>query len=233
MLGRISMLAALSVMLLSAESGGAPDGGAGGGGGAPPAPPAQPSVDAGKVKAEARAAALRELGFDSEDAYKAHLDEKKKAEEARLSEAEKRDRALKDALDTRGKLEADLRAARARERELEEQLVLRDKLDKRGVPSGERRVVEVLLDDAQRDAKSAGKGFDEDAFFAKLEAERPYLFAKGGQVPANTSHRVPPPSPYGGNIVPQGHGQVDALRMSEAEYLAWRNSQPFGRALSA
>jgi flagellar capping protein FliD len=171
-----------------------PDGAAGGGGAPPqpkpPAPPQpqpsppspQPSPPAPTPPqpppaAEVRAAVLKDLGFDSEDAYKAHLDEKKKAEDAKLTEAQRQKKALEDALDARGKAEEKAKEHKARAEAAEAQLQLRDLFDAHGVAASERRVVEVLLDDAK---KAEGKAFDEKKFFEELRQKRPYLFGSAG-----------------------------------------------------
>jgi hypothetical protein len=216
-------------ILLNAASGG--EGQAGGGAPAaqPPAPAAQPAappapaappVDREKLAAEARLAALKDLGFESEEAYKKHLDEKKKAEREKLSADEKRELALKEALDERGKVEAKAKEAEARAKALEAQIALRDKFDAEQIKPTERRIAEVLLEDEKA---KRGRDFDETKFFAELRKERPYLFASGGAQPAAPAHTTtggaPPPAQQQSSMFPGG---LDASKLDEQQWRIWK-----------
>lgn len=217
------------VVLCNAASGGEVSGGGGAPAPAPappaaqPAaqPPAPPPVDREKIAAEARAAALKDLGFDSEDAYKAHLAEKKKADEARMTEAEKRDKALREALDERGRVESDLKAAKAELAAERAKAAMRAKLDAESVKLGEgdRIAVEALYDHAKA---KAGKDFDEQKFFTELRKERPYLFGGSPQptAPANTTTGgAPPPAPQQPSMFP---GSFDASKLDEQQWRQWK-----------
>lgn len=189
-----------------------------GSGGSPPASP--PPVD---HKAEARAAVLKDLGFDSEDAYKAHLAEKKRADEARMSEAEKREKAFKDALDERGKAEAKAEKHKSEAEALRAQIALRDKLDTEQVKPGERRVAEVLLEDERA---KLGKDFNETKFWTELRKERPYLFA-GDQPQQQASANTTTSAPAGasGGASPFGGTQTfDAMTAPKEEVIKRRQS---------
>lgn len=232
----LAMLWGLAICLNAAAG----DAGGGGGGGgtppgqppaggapphpAPPAPPAPPPFDAAKAQAEARAAVLKDLGYDSEDAYKKALDEKKKADDAKLSDQERQKKALDDALDGRGKAEE--RATKHKERAdaAEAALALRDLFDAEGIAPSERRVVEVLLADARDADKKAGKAFDEKAFFADLRQKRAYLFGGPSQQPANTAPGAPPASPFGNGPTPPNGQSFDALTATDEQILKYRNS---------
>jgi hypothetical protein len=201
-----------------------------GAGGAPPPtttqappPPPPPAVDPEKVKAEVRAAALKDLGFDSEEAYKAHLDEKKKAEDAKLSELDKSKKLYSEALDARGKAEAKYEAEKAARKAAEDALALRDRLDAQGVLPGERKFVQVELSDAEAAAKKASAAFDEKKFFEELRKTRPYFFSKDAPTPATTGT-----SATGGNGASSGSTGAsngltfDASKLSDAEWAKWR-----------
>lgn len=186
----------------------------------PPAPP--PAVDPEKTKAEARAAVLKDLGFDSEDAYKAHLDEKKKAELDKLSELDKSKKLYSEALDARGKAEAKLEAEKAARQAAEDALALRDRLDAQGVLPSERKFVQVELSDAEAAAKKAKETFDEAKFFKDLREKRPYFFAKDAPQPATTGT-----SATGGNGASGATGAsngltFDASKLSAEEWAKWR-----------
>lgn len=214
-------------------AGGAPGGAGAGAGGAPPAPPAGPSAaDLEKARAEAgeaarkeaRAGFLKELGFDSEEAYKAHLDEKKKAELDKLSELDKHKKLYGEALDARGKAEAKLESERAARKAAEDALALRDRLDAQGVLPGERKFVEVELRDAEAAAKKAGKAFDDAEFFKSLRDKRPYFFSKDAPQLAttSTSSTSTPASPFGNG--PSGSSApFDALTATDQQVLEYRN----------
>lgn len=207
MFGRV--LLGLALCLTAVGDGAGAGGGAGAGagagsgpGGTTPAPPAGPSAaDIEKARAEAsesarkeaRAGFLKELGFDSEEAYKAHLDEKKKVEDAKLSESERTKKLYNEALDARGKAEAKLEAEKAARKAAEDALALRDRLDAQGVLPGERKFVEVALSDAEAAAKKAGKTFDEAKFFEELRKTRSYFFSKDAPSLATTTTGAPAP----------------------------------------
>jgi hypothetical protein len=203
------------------------DGGAGGSAPAPPAPSPPPktpppTVDPEKVKAEARLAVLKDLGFDSEDAYKVHLDEKKKAEDAKLSELDRQKKLYNEALDARGKAEAKYEAEKAARKAAEDALALRDRLDAQGVLPGERKFVQVELSDAEAAAKKAGQAFDEAKFFKQLRERRPYFFTKDAPQPATTGT-----SALGGNASHGSNGAsngltFDASKLSAEEWKKWR-----------
>lgn len=215
-------------VLMAAADGGEPGGGAGGAPppASPPAPappPAAPHVDAEKVKIEARAEVLKALGYETEDAFEADKKARKKAAEDKMSEAEKRDAALKDALDARGKSETAAEKHKSRADALEAKLAMRDLFDAEGVKAADRRIVETLLDDARGAAKQAGKPLDEKSFFDGLRKERSYLFGGAGQQLANTSPGAPPPAANGASMLPQG--LVDVSKMSDTDYRQWKRAQ--------
>ncbi len=199
--GRIVLGLALCLNAAGEGAGGGTAAGAGASA-APPAPPpglSAPNVEKARAKAretarkEARTEFLKEQGFDSEEAYKAHLDEKKKAEEAKLSELDRHKKLANDALDARGKAESDLEKEKAARKAAEAALALRDRLDTHGVLPSERKFVEVALDEAEAAAKKAGKAFDEKAFFEELRKTRAYFFAKDAPQLATTTTGAPAP----------------------------------------
>jgi len=193
--GRIVL--GLALCLNVAEPGGA----GGGGAGDNKQQPTLSAADLDKARTEARDAArtearaefLKEQGFDSEDAYKAHLDEKKKAEDAKLSELERHKKLAGEALDARGKAEADAEKYKSEAKAAREALALRDRLDAHGVLPSERKFVEVALEDAEAAAKKAGKTFDEKAFFEELRKTRAYFFSKDAPQLATTTTGAPAP----------------------------------------
>jgi colicin import membrane protein len=206
------------------------EGEGGGAGGVPPAPPppGPSAAELEKARAEAKEAArkearaefLKEQGFDSEDAYKTHLDEKKKAEDAKLSENERVKKLYNEVLDARGKAEAKLEAERAARKAAEEALALRDRLDAQGVLPSERKFVEVALEEAEAAAKKAGKAFDEKAFFEELRKTRSYFFSKEDAQFANTSTSAGAGAK--GNPTTNGNLTFDASQLSDAEWSKWR-----------
>ena len=176
------------------------------------------AVDPEKVKAEARAEALKSLGFDSEDAYKAHLDEKKKAEDAKLSEAERSQRALTEALNNHkaaeaklSKLKTELEGERA-ERALERLFYAQ------GVRPEAQTVARALYDAE----KKADPKAEDGAIFDKIRKEWPNVFGAPATQPATTSTQAPSASPFG-NGPSQQPGQVDALLMNDQQILEFRN----------
>lgn len=205
------------------------EGEGGGAGGTPPAPPPGPSAaELEKARAEAKEAArkearaefLKEQGFESEEAYKAHLDEKKKAEDAKLSENERAKKLYNEALDARGKAEAKLEAERAARKAAEEALALRDRLDAQGVLPSERKFVEVALEEAEATAKKAGKAFDEKAFFEELRKTRSYFFSKEAAQLATTSTNAGAGAK--GTTSSNGGLTFDAGKLSADEWSKWR-----------
>jgi hypothetical protein len=220
MFGRV--LLGLALCLNAAGEGGAGAGGSPPPPAAPPPPAPPPAADPEKAKVEARLAVLKDLGFDSEDAYKAHLDEKKKAEDAKLSELDKHKKLYSEALDARGKAEAKYEAEKAARKAAEDALALRDRLDAQGVLPGERKFVQVELSDAEAAAKKAGQAFDEAKFFKQLRERRPYFFTKDAPQPATTGT-----SALGGNASHGSNGAsngltFDASKLSDAEWAKWR-----------
>lgn len=231
MFGRILLGLALCLNAAGDGAGGGA-GGAGAGGGAGGAGAGPSAADLDKARAEAREAArkearaefLKEQGFDSEDAYKAHLDEKKKAEEAKLSEADKQKKLYNEALDARGKAEAKLEAEKAARKAAEDALALRDRLDTHGVLPGERKFVEVELRDAEAAAKKASQAFDEAKFFEELRGKRPYFFSKDAPQLATTSTTT---GANAGASKGTGNGAsngltFDAGKLSADEWAKWR-----------
>lgn len=225
--------------LLSAAQGGDGEGGAGAGGaagtaGQPGSAPSSqtstaPAFDEKAAKEAAEIAVLKALGFESREAFEADKAARKRAADEKLSESEKKDVALKDALDGRGKAEASAEKHKTRADAAEAALAMRDLLDGEGVRASERRIVEVLLDDARAAAKKDGKQLDQKAFFEALRKERAYLFGGAAPAPATTSPAAPAASPYGNG--PAAGGAVDALTMSDDDYLKFRNSK-LSRALA-
>lgn len=205
--GRIVLGLALCLNAAGEGAGGGVAAGAGTGA----APPGPSAADIEKARAEARDAArkearvefLREQGFDSEEAYKAHLDEKKKAEEAKLSELDRHKKLANDALDARGKVESDLEKEKSARKAAEAALALRDRLDTHGVLPSERKFVEVALEEAESAAKKANKAFDEKAFFEELRKTRAYFFAKDAPQLATTTTGAPAP---GSNPITPANG---------------------------
>lgn len=236
MFGRVLLGLALCLTAAGDGAGGGAAGGAGGGagsGGTTAAPPAGPSAaDLEKARAEARDAArkearaefLKEQGFDSEDAYKAHLDEKKKAEDAKLSEGERTKKLYNEALDARGKAEAKLEAEKAARKAAEDALALRDRLDNHGVLPGERKFVKVALEEAEAAAKKASETFDEVKFFKELRESRPFFFSKEAPQLATTSTTT---GANAGASKGTGNGAsngltFDAGQLSDADWAKWR-----------
>lgn len=206
--------------------------GAGGGGGAAPPPPAAappavqaaaaptaPAFDTEKAQAEARAAALKEMGFADEAAFKA--DQKKRKEEAaaKLSENERNALALKESLDARGAAEAAVEKHKAEAKSLRDQLAMRDRLDEQGVAPKERLIAETLFSHAK-----AQKDFDEKKFFDELRKERPYLFGAAAAVapPAASTTATPPAggSAFGGPPPTSGK-PFNAMTATREELAAW------------
>lgn len=230
----LRILAGLMVCMVEATGDGAGTGGgntSGGAGGQTTSTTQQTSsVDVDKVKAEAakegRAAAraefLKEQGFPDEESYKKHLDQKKKDEDAKLSENERTKKLYNEALDARGKAEADVEKHKAEAKAAREALALRDRLDTHGVLPKERKFVEVALEEAEAQAKKDGKPHDDAKFFEGLRKERPYFFSKDASTPANTSPNAPAP----GSNAPQGNGlgnlKFDASKLSPEEWAKWR-----------
>lgn len=204
--------------------------GTGAGSGAPPpgagAPPPPATPDPEKLRAEVRAAArvefLKEQGFDDEAAYKKHLDEKKKLEDAKLSEHERSQKALTEALNnhktTESKLESikeELKTERA-ERALEKLFYAQ------GVRPEAQTVARALYDAE----KKADPKAEDGTIFEKIRKEWPNVFGASVQQPANTSPGgTPPASPFG-NGPGNGGGEptFDALKATDAQLLQFRNN---------
>lgn len=230
--GRILLGLALCLNAAGDGAGGGAGGaGAGGGAGGAGAGAGPSAADLEKARTEAREAArkearaefLKEQGFDSEDAYKAHLEEKKKAEDAKLSEGERAKKLYNEALDARGKAEAKLEAEKAARKAAEDALALRDRLDNHGVLPGERKFVEVELRDAEAAAKKASETFDEAKFFKELQNKRPYFFSKDAPKLATTGTNADAGAKNGNapNGAPNGL-TFDASKLSAEEWSKWR-----------
>ncbi len=211
--------------LLSANTGDGAGGGAGTGApppgaGAPPPPAPAAGPDPEKIKAEARAAAraefLKEQGFEDETAYKKHLDDKKKAEDAKLSEHERSQKALAEALNnhkaTESKLEAlkdELKTERA-ERALEKLFYAQ------GVRPEAQTVARALYDAE----KKADPKAEDKAIFEKIRKDWPNVFGASTQPLATTSPNTPA---AGANGAPPANGLTfDASKLSDAEWSKWR-----------
>lgn len=148
-------------------------------------PPAAPAVDTEALKAEARKALLAELGIKDPEEAKSAIEAVRKAEEARLTEAEKQAKALKASLEEKTKAEAAAAEAKAEAKALREAAAMRDRLDAQGVAPNARVMVEALLS-----SSSKSKDFDESKFFEGLRKDHPTLFGaavSSAPAPANTS----------------------------------------------
>jgi hypothetical protein len=228
--GRIVLGLALCLNAAAGDGAGGGAGGAGAGGGAGGAGAGPSAADLDKARAEAREAArkearaefLKEQGFDSEDAYKAHLDEKKKAEEAKLSEADKQKKLYNEALDARGKVESKLESEKAARKAAEAALAMRDRLDAHGVLPGERKFVEVALEEAEAAAKKAGQAFDEAKFFEELRGKRPYFFSKDAPQLATTGTNADAGAKNGTTRTTPSGLTFDASKLSDDEWAKWR-----------
>lgn len=157
-----------------------------------PAPAAAPKVDEEAIKASAQKALLEALGIKDIDEAKTALEAVRKAEESRLSEAEKQAKALKQSLEEKSKAEAEAAAAKAEIKAMKAAAEMRDKLDGFGVAPSARVMVEALYS-----ASKQAKDFDEAKFFEKIRADHPTLFgaATATVAPANTS-----PAPVTGTV---------------------------------
>lgn len=233
MFGRILLGLALCLNAAGGDAGGGAGGGAGsaGAGGAPPPSAGLSAADLEKARNEARETArkearaefLKEQGFDSEDAYKAHLDEKKKAELDKLSEVDKQKKLYNEALDARGKAEAKLEAEKTARKAAEDALALRDRLDAQGVLASERKFVEVELHEAEAAAKKAGKAFDDAEFFKGLREKRPYFFGKDAPQLATTGTNADAGSKNGASRTGVPNGLTfDAGSLNDAAWAKWR-----------
>lgn len=133
---------------------------------------------------------LAEIGVDDPAAAKAAVEAAKKAEDARLSEAEKAQKAIKEALDGRAAAEAKLKELEASSKASVDAATERARRAEffadAGVRPGDRVVVGALLDAA----KAADAKLDEKAWAEGLKKERPYLFGAAAQ-PADTSTAPP------------------------------------------
>jgi len=184
---------------------------------APVAPPvAAPAFDAEAAKADLRKALLEELGIKDPEEAKAAIKAAKDAADARLSEAEKQAKALKQSLEEKSKAEAEAAALKAEIKAIKAAGEMRDKLDGFGVEPTARVMVEALYL-----ASSKAKDFDEKSFFEKIQAEHPTLFRSGAVAPANTS-----PTPVAAASSPFGSApQVfDALKATPEERRERRRS---------
>lgn len=149
------------------------------------APAAATGIDSEALKAEARKALLEELGIKDPDEAKTAIKAAKDAADARLSDAEKQAKALKQSLEEKSKAEAAAEAAKAEIKALKAAAEMRDKLDNQGVAPSARVMV-----DAFYSAASKAKDFDEVKFFEGLRKDHPTLFgaaAAQAPAPANTS----------------------------------------------
>lgn len=199
----------------------------------PPAPPPSPqpdpkpapaaaSVDLEAVKAEAaaeaRAKLLAEFGIKDPAEAKEALEAKRKAEEAKLSDAERTKRALDAAAAAQREAEERAKEVAAENAKLQRQVKDRDVCDARGVAPKSRDIVLAYLD---VDRARKGKDFDEKRFFEDLAKEHPGFFAEGGAAaPVNTSlpgGARPPAAPNGSSGT-----SVDVMKMTKAEYDDYR-----------
>lgn len=176
-----------------------------------------------EIRAQARADFLKEQGFASEEAYKAHLDDRKKEAESKLSDTEKREKAHKDTLEARDRAEAKAKEHEVEVKQLRADLALRDLCDAQAVRPGERRIVEVLLADEK---KAKGKDFDEPAFFKDLKEKRGYLFGEGAASTANeqvTSYGTTSPAapPAGSGFSLGAQGSFDAMKATTEQIRKW------------
>lgn len=206
------------------------DGGDGGGGtqATPPATAAAasqttavaaPAFDADAAKAEARAAALKEMGFADEAAFKADQKRRKEEADAKLSENERNAKALKESLDARGAAEAAVERHKAEAKVLRDQIAMRDRLDEHGVAPKERLIAETLFSHAK-----AQKDFDEKKFFEELRKERPYLFGAAAVAapPAASTTATPPPGGSAFGVAPPTNGKpFNAMTATREELAAW------------
>jgi len=182
-------------------------------------PPASPAVDTEALKAEARKALLAELGIKDPEEAKSAIEAVRKAEEARLSEAEKQAKALKQSLEEKSKAEAEAAAAKAEVKAMKAAAEMRDRLDSFGVAPSARVMVEALYS-----ASKQAKDFDEAKFFEKIRADHPTLFgaaASSAPAPANTS-----PAPVAAAASPFGSTPAvfDALKATPEERRERRRS---------
>jgi hypothetical protein len=226
MFGRILLGLALC---LNAASDGAGGGGGGTTTGQPPAggtppQPATPPVDAKKIADEARATAraefLKEQGFADEDAYKKHLDDKKKADEAKLSEGERQKRALEEALTNHKTAEDKLKATREELKTEREERRIEKLFYAAGVRPEAQTVARALYDEK----KKADPNAKDEEVFAKMREEWPNVFGPASPQPANTGPTTPAASPFGNGPTPPSGGEVDALHMTDAQYTQFRNN---------
>lgn len=194
----------------------------------PPAPPAAtppaavPAPDLDAIKSEQRAAALKEMGFADEAAFKADQKARKEAADAKLSESERNQKALKEALDARGEAEAEIEKQKAENKGLRDKIAMRDKLDEHGVAPKERLIAETLYTHAK-----AAKDFDEAKYFEDLRKERPYLFGSAAAAvapPANTTASPPAGGSPFGVAPPAADASFDAMKATPAQVAAWRRS---------
>ena len=145
---------------------------------------------------------------------------RKEAADAKLSEGERNQQALKEALDARGAAEQAIEKHKGEAKALRDQLAMRDKLDEKGVAPKERLIAETLYAHAK-----ASKDFDEAKFFEDLQKERPYLFGAAASAasppPANTTASPPAGgSPFG--VPPPANGKpFNAMTASREELAAW------------
>jgi hypothetical protein len=198
---------------------------------APAAPPAV-TVDRKAIEAEVRAAAraetLKDLGFADEDAYKVHKDAARKAEEAKLSDAEKRDKALRETADAAAKAQARADEREAEVKQLRAEMAFRDLCDVQGVNPADRILAEALV---AAEKKAKGKDYDEAKHFEALKASRPYLFAPPAaaspqmQAQASpwgtTSPAAPPP---GSRTAVGDQPAFDAMKATPEQIRAWHAS---------
>jgi len=162
---------------------------------------------------------VKELGFADDAAFKADQKRRKEEADAKLSDNERRDKALKEALDGRNDIEtklADIKTKSAsRIKELESQIEMRDTFDREGISPKERVIVDAL-----RGAEKTAKGdkYDEAKFFEGLRKERPYLFGSApASAPVLANPGVTPPSPASA-FVPSASALPNALAMSDEAY---------------
>lgn len=233
MFGRILLGLALCLNAAGGESGGGGSGATSSGqpaGGAPP-PPTPPAIDPEKAKAEARAAVLKDLGFDNEETFAKAKKAKEDEENAKLTEVQKQKKLYDDAIEARGSAEKRADKYKAEADDLRAQIMLRDRLDAAGVLPAERKFVEVALRDAESEAKKAGKTIDDKLFFEELRKARPYFFGTASATPATTStSRAPAPATTtttpATSPAPLVNGK-SPKDMNDQEFREWAHKQGF------
>jgi hypothetical protein len=99
---------------------------------------------------------------------------------------------------------------------------MRDRLDAHGVLPGERKFVEVALEEAEAAAKKAGQAFDEAKFFEELRGKRPYFFSKDAPQLATTGTNADAGAKNGTTRTTPSGLTFDASKLSDDEWAKWR-----------